>query len=318
MLESLKFVQGAVAKKEVVEGLTHFLIKDGVVKGFNGMIALAAPIPLDIECAPLATPMVKAITNCDDTVQLTLMSNGKLSIKAGGFRVAIPCTDKETPHVDPEGTLYEINGEQLIQGIKSVEPVMGVDASRRWTCGMLISNGSIYATNNVIIAQYWFGSPFPLDCVIPSAAVKEILRIKEVPTHIQACENNMTFHYPSGRWLRTQLMAMDWPDVNRVLEVESQPYGIDQAIFEGLDKIKPFAEEDPPRVYIEDGVMRTHYEPTEGAAFTINDTQISGVFAIEMLSKLKGIATTADLTRYPAPCTFFGENMRGVLMGVRL
>lgn len=317
MLEALKFVQGSVAKKELVEGLTHFLIRDGQVQGFNGVIALGSPIELDIDCKPKADQMIKAISNCDDTVQLTLMANGKLSIKSGGFRVAIPCIDIETPHASPEGEVYELDGARFIQGIKSVAPFVGSDASRPWACGVLISNGSLFATNNVTIAEYWFGNQFPVDCVIPAVAIKELLRIKANPTHIQVSENNVTFHYPEGRWLRTQLIDAEWPNIRNILNVESAPHAIDPALFEGLQKIKPFAE-DRPRVYIECGVARTHLDETEGASFLLHDSTITGVYNIDVLMLLKDVVKSADFSLYPKPCTFFGDNLRGVLIGERV
>lgn len=317
MLDALKFVQGSVAKKELVEGLTSFLIRDGQVQGFNGVIALGSPIELDIDCKPEAGPMIKAISNCDDTVQLTMMANGKLSIKSGGFRVAIHCIDKETPHVNPEGDIYEIDGTRFIQGVRSVAPFIGSDASRPWACGILISNGSLFATNNVTIAEYWFGSQFPLDCVIPAVAIKELLRVKTSPTHIQVSKNNVTFHYPEGRWLRTQLIDSEWPNIRNILNVESNPHQIDTALFEGLHKIKPFAE-DRPRVYIEDGLARTHLDDAEGASFILNDRTITGVYNIDVLLLLENVAKTADFSTYPKPCAFFGDNLRGVLIGERV
>ena len=42
MLAELKFVQGAVAKKDFIPSLTHFEIKDGMIKGLNGSLALCA------------------------------------------------------------------------------------------------------------------------------------------------------------------------------------------------------------------------------------------------------------------------------------
>ena len=67
MLEVLKFVKGAVGKKDYVPALTHFQIADGRITGFNGKISLSSPIALDLECCPKAIPFVKAIEACTDT-----------------------------------------------------------------------------------------------------------------------------------------------------------------------------------------------------------------------------------------------------------
>lgn len=317
MLESLKFASAAVGKRAFVEGATHFLIKDGMVRATNGVIALAAPIPIAIECAPEAIPMVKAIANCEDATQLTLLGNGKLNIKSGVFKANIPCTDKIAAHVDPEGNMYEINGEELITALKAVSPFVGTDASRRFSMSVLIKGGSAYATNNVCIAQYWFGSPFPLDVVLSSEAVESLVKIKETPVRAQVSKTSITFHYESGCWMRSTLMENGWPlDIDRILNVQSNPQPIDPSLFDALAKVKPFTEKSG-RVYIEGGVVRTHADESEGASYGMQSETVHGIYALEMLMLLKDNVDTADMSLYPNPCTFFGKNFRGVLIGQR-
>lgn len=317
MLEALKFASSAVGKRAFVEGTTHFLIKDGMVRATNGVIALAAPVPLAVECAPEAIPMVKAIANCEDATQLTLLANGKLNIKSGAFKANIPCTDKIAAHVDPQGDIYEINGAELITALKTVSPFIGSDASRRFSMSVLIKGGSAYATNNVTIAQYWFGTPFPLDVVLSAEAAEALVKIKEIPVRAQVSENSITFHYESGCWMRSTLMVNEWPpNIDNILNVESNPQTIDPSLFDALTKLKPFAT-DSGRVYIEEGVVRTHADEAEGASYNMQSDSVRGIFALEMLMLLKDNVDTADLSLYPSPCTFFGKNFRGVLMGQR-
>lgn len=318
MLEALKFASAAVGKRAFVEGTTHFLIKDGMVRATNGIVSLGAPIPLQAECAPEAIPMLKAIANCDEATQLTLMGNGKLKVRSGKFMANISCTDKIAGHVEPEGEFYDINGAELVAALKALDPFVGTDASRRWTMSVLLKGGSAFATNNVCIVQYWFGSPFPIDCVLSAEAVEALVKIKEIPIKAQVSQESITFHYESGRWMRSTLMVNEWPtDPSKVLDCESKPVSIDETLFDALQRLKPFAT-DNGRVYIEQGVVRTHMDDAiEGASCQIQDQQIHGIFALEILWLLKGIVETADLTRYPAPCTFFGKNFRGILMGQR-
>lgn len=317
MLEALKFASSAVGKRAFVPGTTHFLIKDRMVRATNGVIAMAAPIPLAVECAPEAIPMVKAIANCEDATQLTLLANGKLHIKSGAFKANIPCTDEISAHVDPEGEFYEINGAELVTAIKTVSPFIGTDASRRFCMSVLIKGGSAYATNNVTIAQYWFGSPFPLDVVLSSEACEALVKIKEAPVRAQVTKNSITFHYESGCWMKSTLMENEWPlEIDRLFEVKSNPTTIDPVLFEALAKLKPFAT-DSGRVYIEEGVVRTHADESEGASYRLQDESIRGIFALEILMLLKDNVDTADLTLYPNPCTFFGKNLRGILLGQR-
>ena len=47
MLDALKFVKGAVARKDAVAVLTHFRIQHRYIMGYNGLIALGHPLELE-------------------------------------------------------------------------------------------------------------------------------------------------------------------------------------------------------------------------------------------------------------------------------
>ena len=328
LLDALKFVQGSIAKKELQEGLTCFRIVDGTVRGFNGVISLCSPIQLQIDCTPKAEPMIKAIAACDEAVQMTMLANGKLSIKSGGFRASVETLQKPTAHVDPEGTEHDIDGEMFLSGLSRVLPFVSDDASRPWSCGVLVKQGSMFATNNASLVQYWFGAVFPVDCVVPRMAIKELLRIKKPPVRIQCTESSMTFHYADGCWLRTQLLDLKWPNIEKIIEKTEKGadvYTLDTELFNCLEKIKPFAERDM-RVYMENGVARTHYNEADGASAMFRESKTVGVYNIELLLQLKGMATDWDASRYnvlddrglATPIIFYGDNLRGVIVGFRL
>lgn len=316
MLAELKFVQGSVAKKDFLPSLTHFCIENGTVRGYNGTIALCSPIPFDIACKPKAESLVRAIANCKETVQLSMTPAGRLSVKSAGFKAFIECVEGETPHVVPGGTDVAVNGIALLAALKAVQPFIGDDASRPWCNGVLLKGASVYASNNVTLVEYWAGETLPAVVNLPRVAVKELLRIGEAPTHAQYDEHCVTFHYEGRRWLRTQLLPSDWPDLTRVLDNPSAPVPMDARIFEGLEIIKPFSDK-LGRVIFRDAGMHTHAQESEGASYAVDGLEVNGVYNIEMLELLQGVATSIDLTTYPRPCLFFGENLRGAIVGMR-
>jgi DNA polymerase III sliding clamp (beta) subunit (PCNA family) len=316
MLSELKFVQGAVAKKDFLPALTHFAIEGGRVRGYNGTIALCSPIPFDIACKPKAEPLVRAIANCDETVSLSLTAAGRLSIKSGKFKAFIECVEGESAHVEPEGDDVAIDGPALLCALQAIQPFIGDDASRVWTTGVLLRGQSAFATNNVSLVEYWVGSNFPVTLNIPRAAVKEIVRIDEAPVRAQMTENSVTFHYANERWIRTQLLPTDWPDLSRILDNESSAKPIDSRLFEGLEVLRPFVDK-LGRVFFQNGQMVTHEQEGEGASFSLDDIGIDGVYNIEILRLLDGVAKTVDWSTYPKPCLFFGDRLRGALIGMK-
>lgn len=319
MLKEMKFVQGSVAKKDLLPALTHFRIENGHIQGFNGRIALCAKIDFDIDCTPKAAPLVSAISKCEETIVLGMTKSGKLSIKSGKFRTYIECVEGPTAHVQPEGEEIDINGDELLKALRILEPFISNDAARPWSTGVLFSGRSAYATNNVVIGEYWLDTPFPIKVVIPRVAVKEMLRIKEPPVSFQMSESSFTARYQDGRWLRCNLIDSEWPNINALLESKftqtAQP--IPEGFFEGLAAMKDFTDK-YNRITFIDGEMRTHMDGNEeGAEFSFDWLNtIKATFSLPMILSLQGVATHIDLTTYPDPCPWYGENVRGLIIGM--
>lgn len=319
MLKALKFVQGSIAKKDFIPSLTHVVIEYGRVRGYNGVIGLSSPIPFDITCKPEAQDLIRAIAKCEDTIQLGMTSAGRLSVKSGKFKVLVNCITDDTPHVLPEGDIVNFDGEAFFNGIKAVAPFMGEDASRRWAQGVLVKDQSFFATNNIILVQYWTGIGFPKEITLPRDAVREMLRIGEAPLYAQLSEGSITFHYSEDRWLRTQLYdSSAWPNLGRILD---QPYApmvmMDQEIFLGLESIKPFVNK-LGQVFFDLGRITTTQDDEEGASYDIASLgHLVGCYNVDMLLLLKDTAQKIDWTGYPGPVLFMNGCLRGAIIGMR-
>lgn len=316
MFAELKFVQGSVAKKDYLPALTHFCIENGTVRGFNGTLALCAPIPFDINCKPKALAMVQAIKNCNETITLAMTPAGRLSVKSGSFKAFVDCIEGETFHAEPEGARIDIDGKALLTGLKAIQDFIGDDASRPWSNGVLFKGQSVFATNNVILVEYWTGATFPITVNLPRAAIKEIIRIDEAPEYAQATENSFTLHYSNKRWIRTQLLPTNWPDLAKILDCPSTQEPINPQLFEGLEGIKSFADK-MGRVTFHNSTVCTSLVEGEGASFEVNGLKHEGSYNVEMLASLQDVAHTIDLSSYPKPCIFYGDRLRGAIIGMR-
>lgn len=316
MLEALKFVQGAVAKKDFVPALTHFHIKAGRIKGYNGRIALSSPIPLDLDVIPKATSLIKAIQTCRDTVQINLTSTGKLSIRSGKFKALVDCINNLSlyPEVEPEGEEVLLPSNFLTT-LKTLYPFIAEDASRPWARGILFRGQSAYATNNVILVEYWVGASFEVPVNIPKEAISEILRINENPERMLMTKSNVTFYFSGDRWLRTQLYDLNWPNVEPLLDTEANCTAIPEGLFPALKDLLPFSDEFES-VYFKDSCIATSRGEDSKATIEIDGLPSIGAYNIKQLMNLEGVAETMDFSMYPGACTFYGDNIRGVIIGV--
>ena len=316
--DSLRFVQGAVARKDFIPALTHFMIEDGTIRGFNGVLALCSPIDCDINCKPFAPALKKAIENCRETVKLKMTPAGRLSISSGKFNARIDCITGDTPHALPEGEHVVMDGEALIDALEALDPFIGDDASRPWSSSVLLAGKSAFATNNVTLAEYWMGFDVPRPIGLPAQTVREILRINDVPIDFQLTDTSITFHYEGNRWLRSQLFSVaEWPDLTKVLDKESNPVEIDPEIFSGLETLKPFVDKLGRVIFKGDGTITTHKDEAEGASYEVPGFNSTGIYSLEMLMLLEDRVEMIDWSLYPKPCLFFGQRLRGAIIGMR-
>lgn len=319
MIDDLRFVQGAIAKKDIVPALSHFRIHNGRIKGYNGKIAICSPIELGIDCQPKATEFIKAIQSCDSTVHLNLTPAGRLTVKSGAFKAHIGCIAEDFPDVEPEGMTVQLPGG-LLPALKMLEPMIAEDASRPWARGILFRGAFAHATNNVVICQYWLGYDFPFDLVIPHDAVNELLRVGLEPVSMQMTESSVTFHFEGNRWLRTQSASTKWPDIGRILDKEGVvPNDLPPDFFDKLDILRPFIDE-LSRVYFVSGAMATHIDEGIGAKIEHDPAYIGhfpteGCFNLNQFRLLAKVAKQFDFNHSPA--LFFGDSLRGAIMPMR-
>lgn len=318
MLDALKFVQGAINKRDYVPALTHFCIKDGRVMGFNGKLSLSAPIDLDVACYPKASAFVAAVEACKDTIELHVTNQGKLSVRSGKFRALVEqIAPEEYPEVQPEGYMVEFK-QPIIPALRKLYDLTCEDASRPWAASVLFDGALLMTTNNVVLIQYWIGNQFPYRVSIPRYAVRELVRIGEEPARVQVSGHSATFYYEGGRWLRTQLTAADWPDVEslfqKISEQDLQP--IPEGFFEALETLMPFVGKEN-KVLMTPGLLSTADPKDEhGASVEVEGVEC-GLYNINMLLLLKDVATRVGFQYYPAPVYFRGDNLHGAIMGMR-
>lgn len=316
MLESLKFVKGAIGKKNDSPIMRHFQIRNGNVTAHNGRLTISAPIALDIDCKPEADALCKAIDKCNDQASLTLLKNDRLVIKSKKLKVIVNCSDFEFPPLMPEGDIFDIDGDLFIKALSILNRFISDKVINEWAKGVLFKGQSAFATDNTILVEHWLKAELPRTVNIPKSLITEILRIKESPERLQISDSSITIHYPGNRWVRSQLLTSEWPNVNKVLDCPSDQITINPDFFDALESISPFVD-DLKRVYFLDNLISTSPNKDHGTTYHLDNFLQHGVYNLTQLMLLKDVINTADFSKHPKPCHFQGDNLRGVLMGMR-
>lgn len=321
-LTDLKYLIGAVSRRDYDERLCHIEIKGGRATSDGGRISMSTPIDVEMHVRPHARALVKAIQACgDDTIALAETGTGRLSVKAGKFKAFVECLPKEQDMVQlkPSGVYFDVTHE-FLDSITALAPLMSVDASRPWAQGLYIDSHSTYATNNIVLAQRWHGANFPGKVAIPADVVQELIRVGEMPLGLQVSDNSLAFYFEGKRWLCTRLIADlgGWQRVDEIFERNTAIDGLETVpdeLYEALDTLKPFLDE-MGRVYLLGDRIATSRELNDGASIDIPVAN-GPIFHASQLRMLQNVATKINFAVYPKPCYFVGNKLRGVIVGLK-
>lgn len=315
MIDILKFVKGSIKTNSLTPEFTHYSIGNNRITGFNGYMAISAPFPLDISARPLAKMFYDSIESCSDVTSIN-MANGKLLIKSGKFKANIPCIEHELYEAKPEGDSFPVP-PNLIQNLRTMLPFVGDDVTRSWSMGIGIVNGCYMATNNIVFVQLYDGHSLPA-FNIPVFAVKELIRIDETPVSIMVGSGTVSFIYSDNKWIQTSLIEANWPfeTINKLLSKESSPQPFPEGFFNNLESLKKFMVEGKRSiVYLSEEGVSTHADHSVEGAFIQQHGLQRSAFMYQSLLLLKDVVVSIDLSNYPNPCLFFGNNMRGAIIG---
>lgn len=319
MLDALKFVKGAIVKNASTEAATHYHITNGRVKSYNGVIALCSPITLDLTASPEATTFMKAIEACDDTTAIHLTKAGRLSVKSGSFQAYIKCVNSELPYIEPEGDVILLDGE-LLPAVKKLLPFVSTSDANQWARGILFRDQSAFATNNVVLIEHWLPYVFPQEVNVPFEALTELVRIGVEPKQLRVTDRSLTFVYDDDRWLKTSLYDTQWPDIAGVLDNDSEQLPVTDEFFARIKKLVPFVDRTSNNalIFTNGTIVGTSNNEESGAQADVSPVAGKGAYNIKHVLLLHPVVNTIDFMRYPQPCLFYGDNIRGAIMGIRI
>jgi len=294
---------------------THVYLKNGFATASNGILSAGIKIEQELFACPQNHLMIEALSKCGQNLNITQLDNNRLSIKSDKFKAIVPCVDSELLVFSyPDSPVGEINNE-----FKKAIEILGIvptDASERITAVSLLLNGqSLVGTNGTMIFEIWHGLNMPV-LAIPKALIKPLSQIKKNITKFGFSINSFTIWFDDESWIKTQIMAGHWPEINNILDGPSNPFPLPGDFWPGLAAITPFAEEG--LAYFGKERLSSHQTEGVGASFEVKGLVEGPVYPIRQLNLIKDLADTID---FIAPLEkgyclrFFGKQARGVIAG---
>lgn len=296
MLETLKFVRGAVSEKDVVPVLSHFCIYKKRIQGANGRIAIDSPCPdLTFDAVVPADRFLRAIDACAGEPKMRFTEGGKLVVEHKPFRAMLPQLGIDTfPLMEPSaGKAVNLAGP-LLPVLRKLRPFMSDDAERPWASTCLL-NKNTFVSNNATIAMMT-GSPFKAEIQLPVFGIDELLRIGIEPKQYTTDDVSITFYYDQG-WMRVQKITAEWPvaTAEQWLAMKPKAVPIPKGLAAAVERILPFCV-DPkfPVIYFrKSGISTAPGEvQAEIQGFNLGDAAAHAKNLINMLKASDTIAIT--------------------------
>lgn len=335
LLQALEFCS-VVSEKLGTPNETHIGLRNNWAVAFNGIVAAGSPIPENIYCHPHTIQFMEALQHCEEGYSIAQLDNERLSIKSGKFKATVSCLDPILMQdASPDPVIAPITNA-FKDAVEAVGVLASENAQHVLTASVLMNGASVISTNRVMLLEYWHGLDLPSNIPLPKEFVKCLVKQKKNLTGFgfsskwvnisdnPAIENlvNMpisaTFHYEDGSWLRTQLYADQWPDVNRILNREANLWTIDGGFFKALDAVSKFSEDG--NVYSDTNLLMSHADKEKGASYECAGIPKGFVYPIKQLQIMKPYVQKIDymasgVANSSYCLVFMGEKMRGVISG---
>lgn len=309
---ALSFVSVAGTKDDAPYK-THVALNNKFAVACDGQITAGHPIAEELECCPHLGQLRAALARTGESLSIAELPTGQLSITGDKLTAKIPCIafdalpDSVLTKPDPVCAVID-------DRIKAAFGVCGLMVSeagdKAFKCGMLLRANDCTGTDGVLLIQYWHGIDLPPGLFVPKIFAAAVCKIKLPLVGFGfTAGRSVTFHFEGGAWIKTQLYEDKYPEVSQIIDAPCTPQPVPDNLFEAIEAVAAFDENECAT--LDEGKV-----VTANAEFQVDGLAASCSFSVDYTKMIAPLVKSIDLSRDDR-AFFFGENLRGVVMGMR-
>jgi hypothetical protein len=314
LIEALKFVSLA-QKKDGNPFQTHCLIANQTIVAYDGVLTAGVKIEEDLSVCVNTLKLIDALERCNKTVSITQVDMARLKVASGAFSAFVPCYHEDMPLLVPDSPICDID-DRLKTGFDMIAHLSDDKEQKVVLSSILLKSGSMCSTDGACLLEYWHGIDLP-ELILPTSFISAIMKVKAPLAKFGYSGNSITFWYENGAWIKTQVYDEEWPPLDHILNQETKPLPLQKGFFEGVMALEAFAEgkEAAKVIYFYENELRTSRTEGEGATYQVEGLPFGPAFSIKKLKRIQHCVKSVDWFSSTG-AYFFGDNLRGVLMGV--
>ena len=313
LLAALKFV--AVAQKKAGTVQQQFgMISGNWAAASNGVLTIATKVEEDLTACPHTYQLIDALSKVGEDLSITQLSPTSLAVVSGAFRALIPCVGFGDVGISGPDERCAVIDDRIKAAFEAVLPLATDGAQHAHLAAVLLQSGSAVATNGYVLAEYSHGIDLP-PMLIPKASAVAILKAGKALTGFGYSGSSATFWFEDDSFIKTQLFAEQFPNYQPLFNCEGlNPWPVPEEFYKAVRSIESFSRSGV--VYFENGMLASNEQETEASTYKIEGLPEGMGFNAKYLLMVESSFKNVHFEESSNKAFFFGENVRGVLMGI--
>lgn len=312
LLAALKFV--ALAQKKAGPVHVQFShIAHHWAAAFDGVMTVGQPIEEDLAACPHTLQFIDALSKVEDELSITQLTQSAIAVSSGAFRALVPCVDfVEVGIAPPDANVYPID-DRIKTALGSVMALAIEGSPNASFASVLLEANNAVATNGHVLLNYWHGINLP-SMMIPKASAAAIAKCSKTLVGFGYSGPSATFWFEDGSFIKTQLFNEKFPNYELVLAMNgANAWHVPDEFFKAVRAIESFS--DSGNVYFDDGaIMSNNYG--EASTYKVEGLPERMGFNAKYLLLVEDAFKKAHFDPASKKVIFFGENIRGAIMGL--
>lgn len=314
LLAALKFV--AVAQKKAGTVQQQFgMISGNWAAASNEVLTVATKVEEDLTACPHTYQLIDALSKVGEDLSITQLSPTSLAVVSGAFRALIPCVGFGDVAITGPDERCAVIDDRIKAAFEAVLPLATDGAQHAHLAAVLLQSGSAIATNGHVLVEYWHGIDLPPGMLVPKASAVAIAKAGKALTGFGYSGASATFWFEDDSFIKTQLFGEQYPNYQIVFNCEGlNPWPVPEEFYKAVRSIESFSRSGI--VYFEDGMLASNEQETEASTYKIEGLPEGMGFNAKYLLMVEPSFKNVHFDEDSNKAYFFGENVRGVLMGI--
>ena len=316
LIAALKFISSAQKKAGPV-GVQFSHLAHNWAAAFDGVLTVAHPIEEDLQACPHTLQFIDALSKAGDELSITQLTQNTLAVSSGVFRALVPCVAPDEVPILPPDPQCAVIDDRIKEALAAVAGLATEGAPNATYAAVLLQANTAVATNGAALLEAWHGIDLPPGMMLPKAAASAIAKSSKTLTGFGYSPSSATFYFEGGAFIKTQLYGERYPNYAPLLEMpDLNLWPIPEDFYRGVRAIESFSPNG--HVFFEDGAVQSKMHKEEASTYRIEGLPERMGFSVKLLLAVEHAFKKAHFAAEVNKVVFYGDNVRGVIMGLDL